>query len=110
MARIGVTFTIDGFHYWPEAHKQRFYLAEKHHHRFGFRVECAVTHDDREVEFHDLLALARAQYPNEPFDFGRRSCETIARDLGEALVAELRRPFLVTVDEDGIAYATVEVV
>ena len=116
-ADIFVTFKVEGLHHWPGAPARRFYLRTPHRHQFGFRVETTVTHDDREIEFHDLrdqaMQMVRDVGPRYEFqmiDFGARSCEHIARELGAALEREYERSFVVTVDEDGECGATVETV
>lgn len=111
---IFVTFKVAGLHCWPGAPEHRGYLRVPHRHQFGVRIETIVTHDDREIEFHDLrdrgvdLVRALAANEGELLNFGSMSCEMIARDLGSALCDELRRSFRVTVDEDGECGATVE--
>lgn len=106
-----------GFHAWPQASKfttNRGYLEAQHRHRFGVRADLLVGHDDRDVEFHDLLEQVNRwvdRWPNRPGggkDLGARSCEHLAIDLGEhldrvwpGLVAE------VTVTEDDECGGTV---
>jgi len=40
-----------GFHRWPAAPTKVAYLADRHRHKFCWKVWWAVTHDDREIEF-----------------------------------------------------------
>ena len=51
---VVVTFSIEGFHCWPDA-KDIFpevaFLSERHRHMFGFRCYARVTHTDRDEEF-----------------------------------------------------------
>jgi hypothetical protein len=109
-----VTHRFVGFHSWPDAPGHRDYLAQPHRHLFHVRASLSVTHDDRDVEFHDLLAVvvracvtlgtARggARY------LGAMSCEHVARRIVEALaVAWPGRLIEVDVSEDGEAGATV---
>ena len=113
---IFVTFKVAGLHCWPGAPDHRGYLRVPHRHQFGVRIETIVRHDDREIEFHDLrdrgldLLRALAAGDGELLNFGPKSCEMIARDLGAELAAIFERSFRVTVDEDGECGATVETV
>jgi len=94
-----VRFTVPGFHRWPEAPIGRAYLADSHRHLFHVQVEVDVAHADREVEFHDLLDVARAALP--PGDFGRASCEQLAERIGAKVTAAFQRDAAVEVWEDG---------
>jgi len=102
-AKIFVRFRKSGFHQWLQAPRRREYLAYRHRHLFHVEVACHVDHDDREIEFHDLLDFAEQNIEIG----GPRSCEHMARKLMEKLVAEYNRPFEVTVSEDGECGATV---
>ena len=109
--RAIVTFSVPGLHCWPSAPPERAYLATPHRHLFHFRVALDVHHNEREIEYHDLLHLARtfahSMGDAVPFDaptrdFGARSCETLAAEL----IAQLRawypeRSGIVQVLEDG---------
>lgn len=110
-----VTFRQSGLHFWPSAPAERSYLGVKHRHLFYVRVMLPVEHDDREVEFHDLLAFSRHAFrtliamttpynPLDPnlLDFGDRSCEMLARALAAALQLRFpKRAVTVEVSEDG---------
>jgi len=99
---IAVTFRTPGFHRWPDAPSHRSYLATKHRHLFHVRVAVPVEHDERAVEFHDLLGAARytfEQYQHDGGDFGAASCETLAGRLAGHMLSTF----------GGIAYARVEV-
>lgn len=102
---IFVTFTVDGFHKWSDAPERRAYLRDRHRHLFHVRVETQVEHDDREIEFHDLLDDARANCPGG--ELGDSSCEMIGQRLGMYLSEKYRRPFRVAVSEDGEVGASV---
>ena len=107
---ITVRFAVPGFHCWPEAPPHRIYLAAKHRHLFRVSVSMPVRHDDREVEFHDLRDEAEALLQGiaeDGSDFGRQSCEDIARRLATVLGDAYDRPVTVTVSEDGEFDATV---
>ena len=51
---VVVSFSIEGFHCWPEA-KDVFpevaFLSDQHRHQFGFRCYAKVSHTDRDEEF-----------------------------------------------------------
>ena len=104
---ITARFTRPGFHCWPEAPGPRGYLAHPHRHLFHVEASVTVTHDDREVEFHDLLDAAAAGWPDQ-LDLGRRSCEQLA----EAVAARIDltwpgRQITVAVYEDNEVGATI---
>jgi hypothetical protein len=102
-----VTWRAAGFHSWPQAAGARGYLAARHRDVFHYRVELDVNHDDRDVEFHDVLDACRAM-TREDTDWDARSCEAI----GRLILAELdarwpgRSP-VICVSEDGECGATV---
>jgi hypothetical protein len=96
---IFVRFTKPGFHHWPEARGIRAYLAARHRHLFHVDVGMSVRHADREVEFHDLRDYAASLYDaigGPSADFGARSCERIAEELGQRLADMYERPAQVT--------------
>ena len=94
---ISASFTIPGWHMWPDAPEEVRYLRVLHRHDFRVTVEVYVGHDDREVELH-LLALAAqarlrllyapAEYKVDGLLFHTDSCERIARVLGRVLIEE----------------------
>ena len=102
---IFVRFTQPGFHCWPEPTEGRTYLGQRHRHLFHVEVCLKVNHDDREVEFHDLLDFARDAFPGG--EMGGQSCEMMARLLGEKIARRYRRAIQVTVSEDGEVGAVV---
>lgn len=102
-AKITVRFQQVGFHCWPGAKGVRAYLAQRHRHVFHVDVATWVSHDDREIEFHDLKDEATAAFMllgNAEGDMGAMSCEVMARALGELLATQHSRAFEVTVWED----------
>lgn len=111
------TFGVVGFHHWPEAPDELAYLRDSHRHMFGFKVECSVGHDDREVEFHFLGSRAKIElaklYPSttylDAFEFGSQSCEHIAGALLQRLRDTGLNVTAVTVLEDSENGARVEV-
>ena len=111
-AAIFVRFTFPGWHRWAGAPAHRSYLADRHRHLFNVEVRMQVGHDDREVEFHDLLDRARAIFEfelGERGNFGAHSCEMLGRELGDRLAKQYQRNVVVTVSEDGECGAMVEV-
>lgn len=88
---VVATLREPGLHCWPAAFPAVGHLRHLHRHVFWFRVEVTVCHEERQVEFQVLQkAIAEALrrlYEPCPFGFmfGDRSCETIARELAEAL-------------------------
>lgn len=72
-----VRYSVEGFHRWPQAPVERGYLADRHRHIFYVEIKVQTFHDDREVEFHDLLTWAKLVFPGG--ELGSQSCEMIAR-------------------------------
>lgn len=114
---IFVRLVVPGWHRWSGAPDHRDYLASLHRHLWHFEIRMPVTHDDREVEFHDLMQAVRIHlrtlFPEtheaDGHDFGERSCEAIAGELGFILADAYRRLVVVSVSEDGEAGAEVMV-
>lgn len=112
---IFVKFTFVGWHHWPSAPPERAYLSLMHRHLFGVTITMGVEHDDREVEFHDLMDIAkqivtaRKQTPSkEDNPYADWSCEHHAGYLLTILTSRFpNRAISVTVDEDGECGATV---
>ena len=105
-ADIWVSYTFEGWHRWPDAPEHRDYLSNRHRHLFGVRATIQVEHDDREIEYHDLLDVCKAELSAVP-ESGQ-SCEHMARHLATALTNLFPgRPIEVTVDEDGECGSTV---
>ncbi len=78
----------------------RLYLASDHRHLFHVEVMIQVFEDDREIEFHDLLDVAKEQFGQG--DFGNDSCETMARCLKEKMTIRYpNRHMNIKVFEDG---------
>lgn len=115
---VWVTHRFAGFHCWDGAPASRAYLGARHRHVFHVRVEVPVSHDDRDVEYHDLLSAVRTVCSNlgPPTDdraaveLGGRSCEMIAREIASSvkgLFATQLRQISVDVSEDGECGSTV---
>ena len=98
-AEIFVRFQAEGFHRWEDAPEGRSYLSSTHRHIFHVEVRITTTHDDREIEFHDLKDFCMMEFSEG--DFGKMSCEMLARDLGEIVAFNYNRPVSVSVSEDG---------
>lgn len=98
---------LPGFHRWALAPDHRAYLRDRHRHLFHVRVEVAVSHDDRDVEFHDLQDEIRRWWGSGTTDHEGRSCEQIARRLGAVLQMAGIKVIRVIVSEDGESGATV---
>lgn len=111
---IWVKHQFAAFHQWPDAPEPRGYLARRHRHWFHVKVSMLVTHDDREVEFHDLLdhVVAASETLGVPSvsgwrDLGAMSCEMIARNIAARVaVVYPGRRVEVDVSEDGECGAT----
>lgn len=88
---IAVRFTVAGIHRWAHARGTRHYLAHPHRHLFAFEVAVPVDHDDRYIEFHDLLALAQDTFAGFEANggnmlFGEASCEHLAHMVAERVL------------------------
>jgi hypothetical protein len=101
---IWVKFTQEGFHHWKDAPNHREYLAFNHRHLFHVKVTTSVKHDDREIEFHDLMGMAKRLFTTGD---GGWSCEQMASALSNKLAKEYGRSFRVDVSEDGECGAAV---
>jgi len=102
-----VRFTSEGLHQWLGAPKNRYYLAFPHRHLFHVEAQVQVFHDDREIEFQDLLDFCLGVFPSG--DLGTSSCEMLAKGLFSKLVSRYGadRYICVSVFEDGEMGATV---
>lgn len=95
-----VRFSVPGFHCWPGASGERSYLADRHRHLFLVEVELQVFHEEREVEFHDLLDFCKNVFPGG--EMGAKSCETMATELYKEVAGQYPdRRLVVSVFEDG---------
>lgn len=99
-----VRFTVEGWHSWPEATGKREYLSQRHRHLFYIHVSIGVYHNEREIEYHDLLDFCKAKFPSG--ELGRSSCETLAENLINDLTMQWPgRSIQVSVFEDNEAGA-----
>lgn len=102
---IVVRFQVAGFHQWPDAPDNRSYLRDKHRHLFHVEASMPVSHNEREVEFHDFLDFCRRRFPGG--DLGARSCESMAEALAITIKNRYQRSARVAVFEDGEVGAVV---
>lgn len=113
---VWVTHSFVGFHRWAGATGTRGYLAHRHRHLFMVRAEVAVHHDDRDVEFHDLLDTVTACCAGlgdtgpSGRELGSMSCEMVAHAVFDAIEKTWPgRATRVEISEDGEVGATVSV-
>lgn len=110
---IGVKLSVEGVHYYPDASENHGeevkFLEFPHRHMFHIEVRVPVKHDDRDKEFlllkRDVIRYLHTKYYQEDLDildFGKMSCEMIAKDLMHAFRADN-----VKVSEDNENYALV---
>lgn len=88
---VRCTFMKRGVHAYPEAATNPnlatgdeydvSYLATPHAHDFWFDVKVSVTHEDRDIEFIQMRQRLEALYTDGVLACGRKSCETLAREL-----------------------------
>lgn len=81
MTTIKVRWAQSGFHRWPEAPQRVEYLRHIHRHLFHFQVELGVDHQDREVEFHQLLGQCQSMLELPLSEPTRFSCEDMAASI-----------------------------
>ncbi len=96
-----VNFQVEGWHGWKDAPDQRAYLRESHRHLFKIAASIEVFHDDREIEFHDLLDFCNSITPRGKLN--NQSCEQIAESLLQSLLDKygVNRKSVIKVFEDG---------
>lgn len=100
---------FEGFHRWDNAPSKLYpeiaFLKERHRHLFHVDVLISVTHLDRQVEFFmvqkDIELAMKKLYGKQPFEFGSRSCEMIAVELGKRMAKDYEGLTRVGVSEDG---------
>ena len=110
---IWVTFQKAGFHRYPAAAtdqklKDVSYLGNRHRHLFKFKVQIEVFHDDRDLEFHQVLNFCESLYQSSlEIDF--KSVEMLADDLYTQLIVRYpQREMKIEVNEDGECGCLVE--
>lgn len=114
MKWIWVTFKKAGFHKYPAAATDPAladvsYLGERHRHLFGFKVQIEVFHDDRELEFHQVLNYCESLYSAYVLDIDYKSVEMLADDLHSVLAKRYpNRAMKIEISEDGECGCLVE--
>jgi hypothetical protein len=94
---VWIKFQVVGFHFYPNAPDDVSYLRDNHRHVFNFKVTISVTHDEREIEFHQFKRELQARYSSEE-QFGGSSCETIAKSLLNYIVDKYKGHEFVSVE------------
>lgn len=104
---IWVTFSKVGLHHYPAANndptlKDVAYLGSPHRHKFGFKVQIQIFHNDRELEFHQFLNFCESIFGHDIIDINHKSVEMLADDLYAQIVVNYPgRDVIINVDEDG---------
>lgn len=106
---VWVSFQVVGFHHWENAPDEYGYLRDHHRHLFKFRVSITVEHNDREVEFHQLLNVCKACFPSDQVDFDGMSVESISDHLAQHLDNIYGRPIVLKNDSVSRRTLTIEV-
>jgi hypothetical protein len=112
---VTAKFEVEGFHNWPEAPDGLIFLRTQHRHMFHVEVAVEVTEVNRQVEIILLRkqaervfkSLAKSLANGVGIDFGSRSCEMLASELGLILIEQDLAVAAVSVLEDGENGATV---
>lgn len=103
---IWVTFQKSGFHLYPAASTDSSlsdvsYLGQRHRHLFKFKVSIEVFHNDRDLEFHQVLNYCESLFGNN-IDINHKSVEMLAEDLYKHLIIRYPdRKMSIEVSEDG---------
>jgi hypothetical protein len=104
---IWVTFQKVGFHLYPAAAtdenlKDVAYLGKQHRHKFYFKVQIEIFHNDRELEFHQFLNFCEAQFESRVIDINYKSVEMLADDLYAQIgINYPGRDVTIDISEDG---------
>lgn len=78
------TTQVEGFHLWRDHAYGKGFLAARHRHIFNIKVEFAVSHDDRDIEFIEAGREVKVYLERSfgtPCEFGEMSCEMIAKEI-----------------------------
>lgn len=111
---IKIQFMKEGIHYYPQAKTDPkladvSYLGQEHFHYFYFYVTVGVTHNDRDLEFHQFRRWCESLYADGTMDIDNHSCEMLAEDLIKAINDKYpNRSIKVEVYEDDINGAILE--
>jgi hypothetical protein len=109
ISMIWVTFRREGVHCYPAALTESNledvkFLGHPHRHMFHFKVWIEVFHDDRDIEFIQFKRQLENFYIDNTLQLNNKSCEMIARDLHEQIIArypDRSREIWIEVSEDG---------
>ena len=105
--QIWVTWQRVGFHRYPAASEDPqlddvSYLGLRHRHLFKFRVEIEIFHNDRELEFHQVLNYCESLYKDNQLEIDYKSVEMLADDLYLQLANRYPDRYMaIEVSEDG---------
>lgn len=113
--KIFVTFQKEGIHCYPAAPEGVEFLKHPHRHIFHFRVEIAVLHNDRDIEF--IMFKRELEYLYDNFadsdrdcdditettlELDYKSCEMMAEELGTYIREKYpNRSLKIEISEDG---------
>ena len=104
---IWVTFQKVGFHKYVAAAtdpklQDVSYLGSRHRHIFKFKVQIEVFHNDRELEFHQVLNFCESLFATQTIDIDYKSVEMLSDDLYQKLIEKYpNRSMKIEVSEDG---------
>ena len=115
---IYVNFQKVGFHRYPAAGTDPqlcsageydvSYLAARHRHLFKFNVQIEIFHNDRELEFHQVLTYCESLFKNT-IEIDSKSVEMLADDLYLQLANRYPgRNMKIGVSEDGECGCVIE--
>ena len=110
---IWVTWQRAGFHFYPQANMDPTlddvkYLGHKHRHLFKFKVQIEVFHNDRELEFHQVLNYCESLFEKN-IDINSKSVEMLADDIYDFLSMKYpNRDITIDVSEDGECGCSIE--
>jgi len=105
--QIWITWQRAGFHRYPAASEDPqlddvSYLGLRHRHLFKFRVEIEIFHNDRELEFHQVLNYCESLYKDNQLEIDYKSVEMLADDLYLQLANRYPDRYMaIEVSEDG---------
>lgn len=104
---VWVKFQRAGFHRYPAAETDPTlsdvnYLGNRHRHLFKFMVQIEIFHNDRELEFHQVLNFCESLFESKTIDIDFKSVEMLADDLYLQIASKYpNRSVKINVSEDG---------
>lgn len=90
---IFVQFQIESIHSWPSATGDSAFLASPQRHLFEVQVSCPANYKGVEITRIELLEATKSIFKGG--DWGTASCETVAENLAQELVAKFSRTITV---------------